>query len=993
MEKVNIKVLYVEDESLFRSVHSEFLAETVETHLIAVNGQQGLEFYKLHKPDLVITDIAMPLMNGLRMIKLIKDFDPDARTIVTTSYSETDYFLEAIELGVDRFILKPFDRKIFQHIIQDLSISILRDKALKIEEEKRQLAEEALKESEERFKTFFNYAPDSVFLINPDNGFIQNANITALKLLGYSLSELMNMNYRDIVIHNQDFNEPAISQLTNESGEFFSNAFLKTSSGNLIPVEAKEKYFRHSNHVVLMGFYTDIAERLSNEKAIKEYQNKLELLVNERTKQLNDSNKKLLEEISIRQHAENTLRERAKIDAVVSGISTRFVSVTHENIDQEVRFALQEIALITQSKRSAVWLLNSTDFSIQKRYVWWQKDWKPSSVLPPEFRFTKDLELWGKLHENEYILIQDVKNHDIAKKSEILRRNNTDSLLLLPLFYNGKLQGAIGIDNSLLLLSFADNVIFLLNMVGQVFLNAIARADVSRELIISEKKAKTLLNANADSMLLLTDKGQILDYNAQAMEVLGKTPEEIINAFYLTFFPEEIASNRQKLIHKVIKSGDIQNIEDIYNGRNYEHTLYPVFNEEGKATRLAIMSRDITEQFKSQQLIRNQFQFLQSLLNSIPSPVYYTDVTGLLLGCNNEFLKATGTERKNILNRNIYSIKRLSKSNIHSEKDKTLLSTETIQRYEEKMMYTDHDDHDLLFYKSIFHNIDGNLDGIICIMIDISELKKYQSELYELNLHLEQRVYDELKKTEQQQQLLIQKSKLESLGKLAAGIAHEVNQPLGGISMSLENILFKWSRNELEDSYFREKLYHLFENINRIKLIIDHIRTFSRDQQNTLFEKVDINEAVDNAMQLVELQYRAHQIDLQINKQPTELFFLGNKYKLEQVILNLLSNAKDAVEERKLTNHGFEPRIIINTWHSMSYHYVEVEDNGNGIPTEIHDNIFEPFFTTKEITVGTGLGLSIVYGIVNELNGKIDFKTELGKCTRFIVRLPDYESQ
>lgn len=991
MSKVDITVLYVEDESLFRSVHSEFLSDMVTHHYTAVNGQQGLEFYKKYRPDLVITDIAMPLMNGLRMVKLIKEFDSEARTIVTTSYSETEYFLEAIELGVDRFILKPFDRKNFQHMISDISTSILHKKGVKEEEFKRRQAEEALRESEERFRTFYNYAPDSVLLFHPISQRVEDFNQTAIEMLGYSREEIMKLSYSDLVFLEED---PTIASIRNnimDKESISKQYFILASDGRKIPVEAKEKRFVHRGVELLLGFYNDISERVKAEKSIKEYQGKLELLVDERTNQLKKTNIKLLEEISVRQQAENKLLARAKIDAVVSIISSKFVSVTHENIEQEILDALRQIATITESKRAVVLILNSNDFSIDKQFVWYQKNHKPKQSIRSDFQLLKELPIWGCLHNHEHILVRDTYSDSIIKNLPLFLINEVESFLILPLFYDGVLHGIIGIDSSKSDDAYSENVMFLLNMSGHVFLNAMARVEVGIELLFSEKKAKALLNANADSMILLSNNGKILEYNEKAYEILGKISKDIINADYLSFFPDELKQQRIELMKNVIESGEKKHMNDVFQGRKYEHTFYPVINEDGKSTRLAIMSHDVTEQVQSQQLIQNQFQFLQSLMNSIPSPVYYTDVDGILLGCNNEFLKATDTVIDNILKKSVYQIAQMNPSEIHTEKDQILLKSDLIQRYEVPVIYPDGLQHDLLFYKSTFRNIHNNNAGIICIMIDISELKKYQTELHELNLHLEQRVYDELKKTKQQQQLLIQKSKLESLGKLAAGIAHEVNQPLGGISMGLENILFKWSRKELEDTYFREKLSHLFENINRIKLIIDHIRTFSRDQQNTVFEKVSVNEAVTNAVQLVENQYKAHHIKLDVRISTEILYFIGNKYKLEQVILNLLSNAKDAVEEKKKNNPDFDPQIIIYTRHIGPYHFVEVEDNGNGIHPDIREFIFEPFFTTKEISVGTGLGLSIVYGIVNELKGRIDFKTELGKYTRFIVRLPAFD--
>lgn len=279
---------------------------------------------------------------------------------------------------------------------------------------------------------------------------------------------------------------------------------------------------------------------------------------------------------------------------------------------------------------------------------------------------------------------------------------------------------------------------------------------------------------------------------------------------------------------------------------------------------------------------------------------------------------------------------------------------------------------------------------LIVQILDISEMRKAEEEIMELNRQLEGRVRIELKKRLQQQQLLIQKSKLESLGKLAAGIAHEINQPLAGISMAIDNILFKQTSNKITPEYLQTKLESIFQDIDRIRHIINHVRIFSRDQKSVVFEKVDVNESIENALSMVKAQYKNHNIQLTLNLDDDCGFTLGNKYKLEQVVLNLLNNAKDALEERdsEISNPGFQKKITIKTAGIGEKVFITVEDNGTGISDDKIENIFDPFYTTKDPEKGTGLGLSIIYGIIKELKGDISVQSEVNKYTRFKVELP-----
>lgn len=281
-------------------------------------------------------------------------------------------------------------------------------------------------------------------------------------------------------------------------------------------------------------------------------------------------------------------------------------------------------------------------------------------------------------------------------------------------------------------------------------------------------------------------------------------------------------------------------------------------------------------------------------------------------------------------------------------------------------------------------------DRTIDLQKEVKERTQAEDDLKELNLNLENRVKEELKKRQKQQQLLIQKSKLESMGELSAGIAHEINQPLGGISMGLDNILFKLSMDNLSEDYLNNKINALFKDIDRIRQIINHVRIFSRDQDSEMLETVDLNEVIYDALSMVSKQYNNHNIKIKLKLSDSKCFTIGNKYRIEQVILNLLSNAKYAVEERqKLSKNDVYTKIItIKSFEENGHVVFEIEDNGTGIPKKNIDNIFDPFFTTKDVESGTGLGLSITYGIIKEMKGEISVESKSNEFTRMKVALP-----
>ena len=283
-----------------------------------------------------------------------------------------------------------------------------------------------------------------------------------------------------------------------------------------------------------------------------------------------------------------------------------------------------------------------------------------------------------------------------------------------------------------------------------------------------------------------------------------------------------------------------------------------------------------------------------------------------------------------------------------------------------------------------------NQPAFLIFATDISLQVNAENDLKQLNKNLEKRVELEVKNVKEQQLLLNQKSKLESLGELSAGLAHEINQPLLGISMGLDNILMASQEKNFSAPYVTKKVDVLFKDIDRIKQIIEHVRTFSRGQENTSNERIAINEMIRNTLILANKMLHAQHIDFSVKFIENEIFVMGNPYRLEQVILNLLSNARHAVDERlnDKTCKSTRKSISLEVNQNNDLVFIAVTDNGIGIPKTNISKIFDPFFTTKNEEKGTGLGLSISYGIINEMNGSIVVASTEKQKTTVTINLP-----
>jgi two-component system, NtrC family, sensor kinase len=270
----------------------------------------------------------------------------------------------------------------------------------------------------------------------------------------------------------------------------------------------------------------------------------------------------------------------------------------------------------------------------------------------------------------------------------------------------------------------------------------------------------------------------------------------------------------------------------------------------------------------------------------------------------------------------------------------------------------------------------GEVVQMIEYSIDITARKQAEEKL--------KAAYEVLKQTQSQ---LIQSAKMASLGLLAGGIAHEVNNPLTGVlnNAQLLNMMLE-QKKEIPPSDLKEYLQVIIESGTRCKDIVSALLDFARAPKNT-FSALSVNEIAKKVAGLVETELRLQNIHLQTNLAPQLPLISGESRLIQQVIFDITVNAKWAVKKRFPNGGGL---IIFTTSYDPKTNAVciDISDNGIGIPEKNIADIFEPFFTTKEVGEGTGLGLSIVFSIVKSHKGTIEVKSEVNEGTTFTITLP-----
>ncbi len=263
-------------------------------------------------------------------------------------------------------------------------------------------------------------------------------------------------------------------------------------------------------------------------------------------------------------------------------------------------------------------------------------------------------------------------------------------------------------------------------------------------------------------------------------------------------------------------------------------------------------------------------------------------------------------------------------------------------------------------------------------------LKQKQEEISLINNSLEKKVIERTEKIKKMQAQIIQTSKLASIGTLAAGIAHELNNPL--------TIVMGYSKINCNSTNNLQKIIDGSIKINRaayrMKNIIDHLRTFARQSKQEDWQQINVNEVIENSLIFTQSVLKSDNIQLELSLHQDLPYIWGDKTQLESVFQNLLTNSKDAFQEIEISR---QKTIHISTLPiSEEKIGINYQDNAFGMNKEIQEQIFDPFFTTKEVGKGTGLGMSIAHGIVESHRGEIVLDSIEGKGSKFSLSFPVY---
>jgi PAS domain S-box-containing protein len=487
----------------------------------------------------------------------------------------------------------------------------------------------------------------------------------------------------------------------------------------------------------------------------------------------------------------------------------------------------------------------------------------------------------------------------------------------------------------------------------------------------SEELLKTVVSNSSDLTTLTDVNGIVLFVSPQCESVLGYPVDKFIGLQIPDIIhPDDVEMVRLAwggVYHegKELREFEYRIIDEQGSTRWVSHSAKKYFINE-IAIGVVSTIRNITDRKNPEHAMKASEVKYKTMLNASPDAMVLIDLKGMITEASEMGLHLFGVDtRDDLVGKEIFQFVPTEANEIFRE----MLVTTANEGFTQNIGLIVKKKDQSLFTSEISATIMQDQHGapisFMIIIRDISHRKKMEAK----QIHAD---------------------RLTTLGEMAAGIAHEINQPLNIISMVLDRILFEIAKPEMVDvEFLKIKSDKIFENITRIRDIIDHVKAFSSSRDDYMLAAFNVNSSIVNATSMILEQFKHHGINLNLQLEQQIPPTIGNTYKFEQVILNLLANAKDAMTEkkRKQTN-DFEMLVGIRSWQENHCILVEITDNGIGLNKEDIPHIMLPFYTTKEEGKGTGLGLSICQQIIKEMGGTIEIMSDSLSDTKFRLVLP-----
>jgi len=484
---------------------------------------------------------------------------------------------------------------------------------------------------------------------------------------------------------------------------------------------------------------------------------------------------------------------------------------------------------------------------------------------------------------------------------------------------------------------------------------------------------------NIESLILFIDKNQKNDILKSYKHFINSNNEKLDTEVKIITTNNKIKWIWLRLI-KLTKNGDkiLGIAEDITKKKEDEKKLQDALKETEKVNRELIklneeLAKEINEREKARNILR-KYEFIvntsQELMALINKNYVYEAV-------NDYFCKVFELKREEVIGKTISQIwgEDIFENIIKPRVEDALKGISN--SYNEWISLGKLGNRFVSSTYYPFYDLENNINEVVIIYHDITELKEYSDKLQDLNLNLERMVQESVEDIRKKDQLIIHQSRLAAMGEMIGNIAHQWRQPLNSLALLIQNIKDAYDYNELSKEFMEKAEKQALKLIEHMSHTIDDFRNFFKpDKQKILFS---VKESINRVLDIVSATFDNHRISVFLESNE-DLYIEGYPNEFGQVILNLLTNAKDLFIEKKIQ----QPYVKIKLYKENDNKIIEVIDNGGGFSETVLKNLFQPYFTTKEHGTGIGLYMS-KYIIEKNMNGKIiAFNKDEGACFKII---------
>jgi len=926
----NAKILIVEDEAIIAmEIESNLKSLGYDVVASSDSGEDAIEKSDSLRPDIILMDIRLKgKIDGIEAADKIRSRF-EIPIIFLTAYLNESRLERAKPAMPFGYILKP---------VQERDLKVTLEMALytsKVDAERRK-AESKLKVQEEKYRLLYEKAPSGYQSLD-EKGTIIEVNDAWLSTLGYSKDEVLGKSFGDF-LHPEwvdDFKHkfPSFKKMGGISGVELS---IRRKDGSCIMVsidgwiERDEKgEFKQTNCIL-----RDVTESHRYKETLRLNKDRLESLL--------DLN--------------------------------QMISASEDKI---MHFALEEAVRLTDSDGGYLHFFDEDkeDLSL---FLWSDSVMKKCDAEKDPHYPLEHAGIWADcIRQRKPVVHNDYPNEPFKKGLPDghfdLKRH-----VSVPVIEEGKIVAVLGVGNKDQ--DYNDLDVDQLGLFSNSMWGILKRKRATNELRKSEEKFRVIIENSKGVIFMINKDGYFVLSEGAALSGLGLEPGQVVGMDAYEIYKEYPAIINA--LDRALKGETVHDphlvVQGIRDKRHFD-IFYSPNTVDGELVGIVGEAIDITERVKADAERMESEERYRTLFERSSDAIFiFEKETGRYVDANAAGERLTG--------RPVTELRTLTTHDV------------TKQQAQEKLDMVSLSKKPIDFGEIIYFRPDGTERIALLVVIPFSDQLIFGIA----------RDITELKKS---QELMIQTEKMMSVGGLAAGMAHEINNPLGAMLQGIQNILRRLSPdldsnlepakesgidlNNLQ-SYLkkREILYALNgiqESGKKAAHIISNMLQFSRKSES---KRAPTNLVIllENVLELADKDYDLKKKydfrNIEIVKEfDSDLpLVLCTETEIEQVVLNILKNAAQAMIEE--SQKGFH-RIIIRLLNHGNVARIEVEDNGPGMNEETRKRIFEPFFTTKNVGEGTGLGLSVSYMIItNNHQGTLEVESELGKGTKFIIRLP-----